>query len=195
MYGYGESESLSGVGANRIHVKDKYGVKKIQGWASYKKITEDEIYQQSDIIVKGTVKSTRDFKNNINSDLKDMYSEIKISVDEYIRGENSSKLLTFLQMGQTDCPMAVDPVLQVGEQCILYLHYGIDGNLYVVGGVQGVYKILADDRVVKQIDLYTYNKMKGNLNVTCPEWNKISKNKNDYLKHAKQLQVKFRKSR
>ena len=37
--------------------------------------------------------------------------------------------------------------------------------------------------------------MKNNLNITDPEWNKISKNKNDYLKHSKQLQVKFRKSR
>ncbi len=186
MYGWWNVQSLSGTGANRIHSIETYGLRMIHGWASYKKLTEEELYQQADMIVKGTVLSARDYTNHPSPDLRNMYSEITLRINEAIRGTSVDETIKFLQNGQSDCPMAVDPLLKPGEECLLYLQYDDSGMLHILGGPQGRYNITQDDnRIVNQIDKFNYDSMENIPDVIRPSWTKVSKDKAEFIKQVK----------
>ena len=144
------------------------------------------MYQQADMIVKGTVLSARDYTNHPSPDLRNMYSEITLRINEAIRGTSVDETIKFLQNGQSDCPMAVDPLLKPGEECLLYLQYDDSGMLHILGGPQGRYNITQDDnRIVNQIDKFNYDSMENIPDVIRPSWTKVSKDKAEFIKQVK----------
>ena len=118
-----------------------------------------------------------------------MYSEVKFRVDEYIRGKAGSEI-TFLQMGQSISPMAVDPILQAGEECLLYLQYDDNGILHILGGPQGRFNILkADNRVINQLERFKYESVAEIPEITRPAWTKVSKEKTQFVNQVKMKQA------
>lgn len=168
MFGYrSRTNNISGTGAQRFHREDLFGVKKVQGWLSLVKYSEEELYSTADFIVRGKVKSTQAYADNeLHSDL---YTQVDLEVDEYLysKSKSSEKVLSFLQAGLPDMEFSVDPLYMVGEEYVLFLHYDLYGELFVVGGPQGRFRIIEETgntKVINQMDLYVQNTMAENYN-------------------------------
>ena len=141
MYGY-SNRTLTGTGIQRFHSNDLFGVKTVQNWMSLEKYEESDLYAEAGYIVRGKVISTQDYESNEQNN--DTYSRVHFAVEEYLYAPHGidTDQLSFLQLGTADCEFAVDPIYKAGEEYILFLHYDLYGELFVVGGPQGRYSIL-----------------------------------------------------
>ena len=187
MYGKTSSQ-LSSNGTQILHDMDIYGVKRVQNWitASYKYYSMDDLYKEADLIVRGTVTAARDYTDNPNKQLSNMYTNITMDVSEYLYGDNLGDSLSFLQEGQSESSFEDNQILQRGEECLLFLKYGDDGNLYILGGPQGRFDITDDGNsmIVNHLDNFKYERMNV-PGITRPEKSKIFKDKKDFSYEVK----------
>lgn len=130
-----------------LTLKDTEGLCRVNGvWkqqpqnvisASYVEVTEEELYKDSDIILKGKVKEVSDSKTLPG------YSEIVLDVESYYKDNNSKlgKEVKVLQEGNSSLQYSGDPLLAIGEEVILFLQENSTGNLVIMGGPQGRFDI------------------------------------------------------
>ena len=163
MFGYGgSSRHLSGTGTDRFHSEDKLGVNKVQGWLEMVHYTEDELTETADLIVRGKVINTKDYEQNALRD--NLYTRVTFEVNDclYARQDWDGKELEFLQSGIQGIEFAVDPLFLVGEEYLLYLHYDLYGELFVVGGPQGRFKMkqeYGEKQLINQMDQFVQDTM------------------------------------
>lgn len=161
MFGY-SNRRLTGAGTARFHSNDLFGVNKIQGWLDMEKYSREQLYSSADFIVRGKVSSTQAYINNETQN--SFYTQIDFEVDEYLYSKTkaSRTSLSFLQAGSPDMEFTVDPLYTTGEEYVLFLHYDLYGELFVVGGPQGRFQIIEDTgntKIINQMDLYIQNAM------------------------------------
>ena len=161
MYGFWNWQNLSGT--QRIHSNDIFGVQKIHNWASYEHLSQEDLMEMSDIIVSGKVINVQ--KNIGNSYVDSKYTKVKLLVKDYLYGQNNNDtILEFLQEGTVDSYFEYNRIFNIGDECILYLHYGLDGKLYLTGGPQGRFDVLDNDsikKVANHMDNYIYSSVES----------------------------------
>jgi len=150
--------------------------------ASLVALDDEELSNNSDTIIIGTVKeilpskwSTTDGKKPVNTDRFSpscfIYTDIIISVDEYIKNSSSSKDVTVRVWGGTvgddTFKVSEEPRLKIGEKVLLYLtkdtgpstkdigpeHYRVTGALQGKFTLTDDGKAIRSDKTVSQEEL------------------------------------------
>lgn len=172
MYGYASQQLTGNLDNNGnlryLHDRDIVGVKNIQ-WgaglaqmnntrtakASYIKVSDEELYNDSYMIVRGKVKSVRDSSLSHDSTY---FSDVTLEVSKYYKDQSGKyeNEITFLQDGNSQLQFEENMLFREGEECILFLKMSKTGSLIIMGGPQGRYDIsdnMAGDFIVeKHID-------------------------------------------
>ncbi len=122
------------------------GVKMSASWSTYYESLTD-LNNASDIIVKGTVQSTRTLDYDEDTIIK---SEHEILVIDILAGKYSEKTIKIIQTGGITeegdlIQMDGYPLLEKDQKVIVFLYEGKDGNYFFTGGPQGMYHILDDN--------------------------------------------------
>ena len=79
------------------------------------------------------------------------YTEFSVSVIEWVKGSGTSSIV-IKQTGGTDASGALwtlddDPLLQLGEEDVLFLHEFSAGQYFIVGGPTGRYPVSSGGEV------------------------------------------------
>ena len=160
MFGYWNLQNLS-KNEGSLNIKDKEGLSIIQGWkqqevnyaakasaqdkitasASYESVSDSQLYNNSTIILEGTVVSIEN-ANYENAGFP--LSKIQFKAEKYFKDstKSNSDILSVYQDGNTITQFADNTLLKNGDKCILFLTPASDGSFMMMGGPQGRFDIL-----------------------------------------------------
>lgn len=140
----GSEEQLAANKVNELNERLASGEETIiDDSATFPSLTEEELYEQSDLIVVGKVKKTvKEYK--IHTDIP--FSEFEFQVKEFIKSNEEFKenKLIVTQDGNSEISFDKHPLLESNKDYILFLKIHKENNetkLIMVGGPNGKFDI------------------------------------------------------
>jgi hypothetical protein len=174
-----------------INEKDWLGITQIQKTAfsaCYAPYTEDDLCEQADIIVKGKVKKVvgKFEKDNFP------YSLVTLKVDDYMKDTSGNYLkdLTFTQDGNAQLQLQENSVLDVDDECMLFLKKTEKNSYIILGGPQGRYdlsSINGESEIINHLDKYKSTIIKDQFGEEDSKKHQIK-----FTKKSKDVEVKFK---
>lgn len=120
--------------------------------AMFPEVSKEEAFEEADIVIKGNVESI-DKEYMENTDIP--FTDFIFNVNEYLKkdlGDNAPERLIVTQDGNTTIKFNEHPLMEVGEEYILFLKRATDNNnqekLILVGGPNGNFGL--DNGVIKK---------------------------------------------
>jgi hypothetical protein len=104
-----------------------------------------EMINKSEVIAVGTVTATR---SQWNKEKTRIYTEVTLTVDEYMKGSQAGNRLTIVhpggEVGEVGELYSETATFQRNEEVMVFASKDKLGNLRIIGGNQGKYAILTD---------------------------------------------------
>jgi len=114
--------------------------------------TNEEAFQEADLVIRGTIDSVvKEYMEN--TDIP--FTDFKINVEEYWKSDSNvenTKQLIITQDGNTELEFEGHPLMQIGDEYVLFLKKVIDNDneekLVMIGGPRGKFNV--DNEVINQ---------------------------------------------
>ncbi|MCT4793576.1 MULTISPECIES: hypothetical protein [Exiguobacterium] len=114
--------------------------------------TNEEAFQEADIVIKGTIDSVMQ-EYTENTDIP--FTDFKINVEEYWKSNSNvenTKQLIVTQDGNTELEFEGHPLMKIGDEYVLFLKKVIDNNneekLIMISGPSGKFNV--DNEIINQ---------------------------------------------
>ena len=141
LWGCGDSTSSTSPTATKtLHMSWANAADTVAGMAA-----------NSDAVALVTIKSVAG--TGVDKDLGDgaPYTLFTASVERWLKGTGGSEI-TIKQTGGDNVQVEDDPLLQVGESAVLFLHQFADGQYFIVGGPTGRFHLDGQNNLVPMPD-------------------------------------------
>lgn len=120
--------------------------------AQSKKLTTKDLTDRAEVVAVGKVTGIR---SEWNQDRTRIYTKVTISVDQYVKGEQSEKILTVThlggEVGEVGELYTGTPKFQTDEEVLIFIEKDRKNNLRITGGAQGKLRIIEDEKTGKKI--------------------------------------------